>query len=270
MEYYKKENRKLWDEWTSVNSKSRLYRLDEFKKGVCKLNHLEIQEVGDVVGKSMLHLQCHFGMDSLSWVMRGANVTGVDFSKDAIDLAKTLSREMNLPAQFICSDIYDLPNSLSEKYDIVFTSYGVLTWLDDIQLWAKIVASHIKKGGFFYIAEFHPTAMIFSDQISTVDWQVEYDYFYKEPLEFDVKGSYADKEAIVRQSKSYEWQHTLGDIVTALINAGLRIEFLHEHEFAVYEMFPFLEEGPTGEWKTPDSLKKIPLMFSIKAIKESD
>lgn len=267
MDDYRKANRSLWNEWTKINSESELYRLDEFRSGENKLNQLEIDEVGDVRGKSLLHLQCHFGMDTLSWAMLGANVTGVDFSPEAIRLAKQLSVELNLPAKFVCSDLYELPDVLSEKYDIVYTSYGVLTWLPDIKKWAETVGNFVRPGGFFYIAEFHPFAMTFDDQPECEDWRMEYDYFSKEMLVFDVLGSYADRSAPMNQKKSYEWQHTLGDVISSLIQSGLTIEFLHEHAHSVYEMFPFLTRSQDGLWRIPGSMKQMPLMFSIKATK---
>lgn len=268
MDQYKKANRALWDEWTKINASSKLYRMDEFQKGINKLNPLEVEEVGDVRGRSLLHLQCHFGMDSLSWAKLGARVTGVDFSPQAIELARDLSARQQIPAEFICCDIYDLPDYLAGEFDVVFTSYGVLTWLPDINRWAEIVAQYIKPGGFFYIAEFHPFAMTLDDNSTDQQWRIGYDYFDKDVMIFDVKGSYADPTAETSQPFSYEWQHTMGDIITALIRAGLRIQFLHEYDHCVYEMFPFLIEGPDGYWHIPEGMKKMPLIFSIKAIKD--
>lgn len=269
MSDYQNENKKLWDEWTGINSSSELYQLQAFKNGQNKLNPLEISEVGDVRGKRMLHLQCHFGMDTLSWAMLGAEVTGVDFSPEAVKLAASLADELKIPAKFVCSNIYDLPSVLDDQFDIVFTSYGVLAWIPDIPQWAQLIAKFLRPGGMFYIAEFHPSGMMFDDSSSEPVWRVGYDYFNRNVMVFAVEGSYANRNAETEQRSSYEWQHTMGEIVTSLISAGLKIEFLHEHDFTVYEMFPFLETTDQKYWRIPESMKKVPLMFSIKATKDA-
>jgi 2-polyprenyl-3-methyl-5-hydroxy-6-metoxy-1,4-benzoquinol methylase len=264
MDEYSRSNRNLWNEWAHVNAASDLYRLDEFKTGVVTLNDLERSEVGDVAGKSMLHLQCHFGMDTLSWARLGAKVTGVDFSEEAIDMARQLADEMNLPARFLCSDIYALDEVLQEQFDIVYTSYGVLNWLSDIPRWAKIAADHVKPFGIFYIAEFHPFAMVMDDEADS--YCLRYPYFEKNVLSFKVQGSYADRHAKLNTMVEYGWNHTLGEIVTSLIEAGLTIEFLHEFPFSVYEQLPFLI-ADKGRWAPPEDPAMLPLMFSLRASK---
>ena len=159
--------------------------------------------MGDVAGKTLLHLQCHFGMDTLSWARLGAQVTGVDFSDEAIRLAQSLSQELNLPARFICSDLYELDSVLQEQFDVVYTSYGVLAWLPDIPSWARIAAARVKPGGFFYIAEFHPFAQVMDD--GAEEYRVFYPYFAKDVMTFEVKGSYAEREAQVESKNEYGW-----------------------------------------------------------------
>jgi SAM-dependent methyltransferase len=258
-------NRRMWNELVPVNASSKLYNLEGFKRGENKLNPLELGEVGEVKGRSLLHLQCHFGMDTLSWARLGAGVTGVDYSEEGIKLARSLSTELDIPARFLCCNLYDLPQNLTGQFDIVYTSYGVLCWLTDIPRWAQIAASYVKPGGFFYIAEFHPFAMVFDDESDELRYR--YPYFEQKALTFEVKGSYADREAEIKAERDYEWQHPLGEIVTALITAGLRIEFLHEHAFSVYEQLPFLQPDGKGYWHFPEGKQPIPLMFSLKAIK---
>jgi 2-polyprenyl-3-methyl-5-hydroxy-6-metoxy-1,4-benzoquinol methylase len=262
---YMDANKAMWDEYAAIHPGSAFYDLQGFKNGANKLNPLEREEVGDVRGKSLLHLQCHFGLDTLSWARLGASVTGVDFSPTAIRQAESLSAELHIPASFICCNLFDLPAHLHEQFDIVFTSYGVLCWLDDIQHWAQIAASYVKPGGCFYIAEFHPFALVFDDEASELRYR--YPYFLKEPLSFEIKGTYADPAAQVKASTEYEWQHTLADIVTALVDAGLHIEFLHEHPFTVYQQLPMLQADGTGYWRFPQGAQPIPLMFSLKATK---
>jgi 2-polyprenyl-3-methyl-5-hydroxy-6-metoxy-1,4-benzoquinol methylase len=264
-EMFMQENRKMWDEFVAIHARSPLYELEPFKKGVNKLNPLELSEVGEVTGKSLLHLQCHFGMDTLSWARHGATVTGMDYAEKAITLARQLAEELHIPARFICCNLYVLPQNLEEQFDVVYTSYGVLCWLNDIRRWAQIAASYVKPGGFFYISEFHPFAMVFDDEADALRYR--YPYFQEEAMSFEVKGSYADRNAKVEAFRDFEWQHTLGEIVTSLIDAGLQIEFLHEHPFTVYEQLPFLQADGKGYWHFPEGQKPIPLMFSLKAIK---
>jgi SAM-dependent methyltransferase len=156
-------NQKRWDEATDIHTAGNVYGIDEFKAGQCRLHRVEVEEVGDVTNKSLLHLQCHFGLDTLSWARRGAIVTGADFSPKGIAAARQLSEETNVPAEFICTDLYDLPNTLKKpaSFDIVFTSYGAINWLPDLARWGKIIAHYLRPSGFFYIVEAHPTATIF-------------------------------------------------------------------------------------------------------------
>jgi SAM-dependent methyltransferase len=265
MDEYRRSNRSLWNEWTHINARSTLYQLEEFKAGQNKLNPLERGELGEVAGKTLLHLQCHFGMDTLSWAMLGAQVTGIDFSDEAVALARSLSEELHIPARFICSDIYDLPQVLDETFDIVYTSYGVLSWLSDIPAWARLAARYLKPGGVFYMAEFHPFAFVFDDGAD--DLRVRYPYFETKMFEFPVQGSYADPAAQTETPTSYEWNYRLGEVLTSLIDAGLRLEFVHEHPFTVYQQLPFLVQGADGYFRQPDGRQDVPLMFSVRATK---
>jgi SAM-dependent methyltransferase len=264
----KQANLNLWNEWAAIHEKSPFYGVESFKAGKLSLHALELEEIGDVAGKSLLHLQCHFGMDSLSWARLGAAVTGVDFSDKAIEIASRLSDELKIPASFVQSDIYSLPQVLSGEFDIVFTSYGVLTWLPDIPRWAQIVAHYLTPGGTFYIVEFHPFAYVFDDESGTPELAVRYPYFGQSgPLQFADGSSYADPDAPVAQPVHYEWDHRLGEIVTALIDAGLRIEFLHEFPHSVFSQLPFMQRGEDGLYRLGEHDGMIPLMFSIRARK---
>ena len=165
MNDYVQANRKLWNEWTGLHLDSNYYDLNGFKAGKVTLGAVERREVGDVSGKSLLHLQCHLGLDALSWARLGAAVTGVDISDESIHVAQALSDEFNVPAQFICSDIYELPQVLDRQFDIVFTTCGVLTWLPDLQRWAKIITHYLKPGGMFYINEIHPIKRVLTPRL---------------------------------------------------------------------------------------------------------
>lgn len=265
MEENRPLNLDLWNEWTDINAQSALYRLEEFKHGENKLNQLEREEVGDVNGRSLLHFQCHFGMDTLSWARLGAQVTGVDFSDRAIQLARELSRETGIPGRFICCDLYDLPKHLEEQFDIIYTSYGVLTWLSDLTRWAGLIDRYLKPGGLFYIAEFHPFALMFDEDAP--EPRLLYPYFAKDVIVCPIQGSYSDKDAPMKTKESYEWQHTMGEIITVLCQAGLRIEFLHEHPFSVYQQLAFLQPNAEHNYALPPDMVDFPLMYSIRARK---
>ena len=255
-------NKTLWNAWTTINSKSTFYNLAGFKAGISSLKKIELQELSDVKNKSLLHLQCHFGLDSLSWAKEGAAVTGVDLSDVAITLAKELSSELNIPAEFICADILELPKVLNKKFDIVFTSYGVLCWLSNLNKWADIVANFLKPNGTFYIVEFHPFTNMFNK-----DWSgIEDKYFYDEnPIRLEQMGSYADKNTN-SSHVSYEWPHTIAEVITSLRQAGIIIDFLHEFPYSSYNCFPSLEETGVDEFTLKDKKNMIPLMYSIKGM----
>jgi ubiquinone/menaquinone biosynthesis C-methylase UbiE len=258
---YIEANRQLWKGWTEINRDSKMYDLEGFKAGKNKLKSIELDELEEVDGKTMLHLQCHFGLDSLSWARMGAKVTGVDFSEEAINLARSISDELNIDARFIHSELFDLPNHLDEKFDIVFTSYGVLTWLDDLKKWAELIARYLKLGGTFYIVELHP----FLSSVSDDGTKMEYPYFnIGKPLKFKAEGSYSDPNADFTHD-SYEWSHSLGEIVTSLIDAGLKLEYLHEFPYSPTNCNTFFRELEPGKFVIKDFPDKMPLTFSIKA-----
>jgi 2-polyprenyl-3-methyl-5-hydroxy-6-metoxy-1,4-benzoquinol methylase len=267
MENFMEENLKHWNEVTPIHAKSEFYDVEGFKSGRCTLMPVEREELGEVAGKTLLHLQCHFGMDTMSWARLGAKVTGVDFSEKAIDLAKSLSRELGIEAEFLCSNIYNLPRVLKKKYEIVFTSYGILCWIPDLKRWAEIIAHFLQPGGTFYIAESHPFNVVFENERNTTQLKVRYSYFHApQPTKWEGEGTYADKDARVI-NPTFEWTHPLSDIINALISAGLKIEFLHEFPYCGEDHFPFMEKGQDGWWRLKDGKETIPLMFSLKATK---
>ena len=264
---YLAANRKLWDARTPIHVASDFYDVAGFKAGRESLHAIEIEEVGDVRGSSLLHLQCHFGQDTISWARRGATVTGVDFSKKAIASAKRLAKDCDVDARFLVSDIYALDDVLDDEFDVVFTSYGVLAWLGDLTRWAEIAAAHVRRGGFFYIAEIHPMPQTFADDAD--EPLLGYPYFSTgKPIRFHEKGTYADPWADIELDEYY-WPHGLGEIVSALAATGLQIEFLHEHAMTVYPQFGYLERDDEGWWRFPATIPSVPLLFSLRARKPS-
>ncbi len=265
MDKYIKGNLEHWNELTPIHARSEFYDIEGFKKGRNTLESIELEEVGDVSGKSLLHLQCHFGMDALSWARLGAKVTGVDFSDEAISLARSLSKETGIKADFICSDIYELPKALNKKFDIAFTSYGILAWLSDLDMWAEVISHFLRPGGTFYMAEIHPFTTVFDDSKGTTELKVIQSYFHvPEPTKWQSDGSYADENAKV-SNPSYQWIHSMGDVINALIHAGLEIKFLHEFAVSCHRNYSFMEEDETGWWRVEGD--KIPLTLSLKATK---
>lgn len=268
---YFEANKELWDEFARIHyeRESEDYNVKSFLNGQSTLKSYELKEIGNVKGKSLLHLQCHFGLDTLSWAKEGALVTGIDFSSDGIRLAKLLAKQAKLEANFIESNVYDLPKVLFEKFDIVYTSIGVICWLNDLKEWAKIIANFLKKGGFFYMAESHPFSSIFDNETKDIkDLQIYYNYFHDpKPLEFIADGTYASVGVKFKPKKEYEWAHSLSEIINSLIEAGLRIEFLNEYPFTVWKQFPFAERGPDGFYRLKNQKAIIPLLFTLKAVK---
>ena len=267
------DNLRTWEAWTQIHVGSDFYDVASFRdeRDPIRLRDYEIAEVGPVAGKSLLHLQCHFGLDTLSWARLGAQVTGADFSPAAIQAATALADELQIPARFVVSSIHDLPRNLDCQFDVVYTSRGVLGWLPNIRIWADVVAHFVKPGGTFYITEIHPIAQVLDDELAATapgELRLKYPYWeHEQPLTFDVEGSYADRHAQTDGLVEHGWNHSLGEILTALIESGLTIEFLHEFDFAEWEI-PFLSQGDDRLWRLPPQAQgQLPLFFSLKATK---
>jgi SAM-dependent methyltransferase len=255
-------NKKLWNERVESHKHSKFYNVKSFRAGKTSLNTTEIQEIGDVTGKKILHLQCHFGMDTISFSRMGATATGVDFSEIAIEEARHLAEEQETNTKFIVSNVYDLKENLGQKFDIVYTSYGTVGWLPDLDRWADIVSHCLVKGGFFYMIDFHPVLWMFD----TLNFDIKYSYFNTGPIKEEVKGSYADRSN-EQVAIEYGWNHSLGEIINALIGSGLKIEFVNEFPYSSYNVFHDMEQGKHGQWRFRQFGNKMPMMYSIKAVK---
>ena len=265
-------NRTLWEAWTAVHAEGDFYDLAGFRAGGVRLRDEEIAAVGDVRDRSLLHLQCHFGIDTLSWARLGATVTGADFSPAAIHLARELAADLGFPdARFVESNLYDLPANLEGTFDVVYTSRGVLGWLPDIAGWARVVAHFVAPGGIFYISEIHPVAQAFENEgVEPGELRLAYPYWeHRDPLVFEVKGSYADPTADVGEQREHGWDHGLGEIVTALIDAGLTLEWLRESPVLDWGADFLVETEPgSGRYQLPPGTAgELPLMFSLLARK---
>ncbi len=263
-------NRTWWDERVPIHVGSTFYDVEGFRAGGSTLRAFELEEVGDVAGKRVAHLQCHFGLDSLSWARAGASVAGLDFSGPAVEAANSLAAETGLDARFVQADVYDAAEALGgELFDVVYTGLGALNWLPDLPRWAEVVASLIDEGGFLYLSEFHPFTWVFAD----TDLSVDLGYFHDpEGISFDddEQGSYAEIELPTRNNATREWAHPLADVVSAVLGAGLRLELLHEHDYTLFPRFPHLELDTETlsagvVYRQPDGEPKLPLMYSLRA-----
>lgn len=250
------ENRASWDHRVNLHVNSDFYDLGSFRDGKCSLNSIELEGVGEVKGKSLLHLQCHFGQDTLSWARRGAQVTGIDLSPRAIEVAKKLADELSIEARFLESNVLEL--DLNEKFDIVYTSYGVLGWLPDLDRWAKVVADCLAPGGFLYLAEFHPTLLLFDFDSQ----QLGYEYFYRGYSE-TTTGTYADREDKTVRIEHF-WSHPLESVLGSLLNHGLVLEDFREFDYSPYDCFPNMKQVESGRFRFETPVV-LPHVFSVKA-----
>lgn len=262
MKDYININKTAWNNKVGSHLKSDFYNLEGFKKGESSLKSIEQELLEDVSGKSILHLQCHFGQDTLSLARMGAQVTGVDLSDKAIDAAKNLAEEINLNAEFVCCDLYELPNHLNKTYDIVFSSYGTIGWLPDLDKWANIVSKYLKPGGTFVFVEFHPVVWMFDDDFNTI----AYNYDNKETISGQETGTYADTSSTA-QHNYVCWNHGLAEVLQALINHRLELKQFKEFDYSPYKCFNHTEEYSPGKYRIKHLENKIPMVYALKAIK---
>ena len=264
---YIEANRRNWDDRVAIHVASRFYDVASFKDGRSTLLPIEREEVGDVRGKTLLHLQCHFGMDTLSWAREGAFVTGVDFSPEAIRTAQGLAQELRIDARFIESDVYRLREVLSGTFDIVFASYGVLCWLPDLPAWFEIAAGFLRPGGFLYIIDGHPVAEMLEEGSEAQGFKFVFPYTGSEPVASESDRTYTDQQGSVGHGLSYTFSHGLGEIIMAALQAGLRLEFLHEFTSGFFPRHPSMRQRPDGYYELPENPLQLPFMFSLKARK---
>ncbi|RCH67536.1 class I SAM-dependent methyltransferase [Streptomyces sp. SDr-06] len=259
-------NRELWERWTGFHVASDHYDVKGFLAGRGTLQPFEADEVGEVAGRSLIHLQCHFGLDTLSWARRGARVTGVDFSPRAIARAGELARATAVPAEFLCSEVYGLPAELDGRFDIVYVSFGSVVWLPDIARWARAAARLLAPGGVLYVAEYHPVLHTLDFDDATREPVLRYPYFDRaQPIAHELRGTYADSADDVTES-GYTWAHSLGAIVTSVLDAGLRLDFLHEFPSVWFPVLPYLERRADGRYWLPERVEgELPLLFSLRA-----
>lgn len=259
---YLELNRKSWDARTIVHVESEFYAQNDFLKGKNSLNEIELNLLNDVNGKKILHLQCHFGQDTLSLARMGAKVTGVDFSALAIRQAEMMAEQLRLEARFICCDVYDLPNHLDEQFDIVFTTYGTIGWLPDIHKWASLISHFLKPTGQLVFAEFHPAMWMFDNDFETV----AYRYFQDEAIIEVESGTYADKKADI-EIQSVTWNHSLSEVLQSLLKAGLKLDSFEEFDYSPYNCLNGMIEVMPNRYQIEKMGNKLPLVYALKMTK---
>jgi SAM-dependent methyltransferase len=263
-------NRAHWDEKVALHLGPRGYNLTSLRAGHGRFNAIEEAELWPVAGSRILHLQCHFGADSLKLAQRGATVVGLDFSAPAIEAARRLASELGLAdrARFVHADLYDAAAAIPERatFDMVYVTWGAIIWLPDIYRWAQIVCDFLKPGGSLYLAEAHPAAMVFDDTAKLPDGRPGYfaPYFSREPVVMEEAHDYIDETATAVNATTYTWVHPLAEIISALLEAGMTLDWLHEHDAVTWHMFDVLVQGADGLWRWPDK-PWLPLAFSLRA-----
>ncbi|MDN3492892.1 class I SAM-dependent methyltransferase [Winogradskyella bathintestinalis] len=261
---YFEVNKDTWNKKVEIHVQSEMYNLEDFNAGKSSLMPYELRALGTVKNKSLLHLQCHFGQDTLSWSRLGAKCVGVDISDEGIKLAKQLNEKLNLDAKFVCCNVLDTSKHICKTFDIVFTSYGTIGWLPDLKPWAKMIAERLKTGGTFYIVEFHPIVWMFNYEKAKAE--MKYHYNQEEVIYDEYEGTYANQDSKM-VSKEYGWNHGLSEVINSLIEAGLEIDYLNEYDESPYDIFPNLNKTEAGMYKQENQL--FPLIFELKATKKS-
>jgi len=256
-------NQQSWNNRTDSHLDSEFYDVAGFLKGNSSLNSIELNLLGDVTSKNILHLQCHFGQDTISLQRLGANTTGVDLSDKSIARAKELAEKTKANASFICCDIYDLPNHLNEQFDLVFTSYGTIGWLPDLDKWARVVSRFLKPGGKFVFVEFHPVVWMFDDHFE----KVGYNYFNTGPIVETESGTYADRNAAIKQ-EYVMWNHGMSEVVNSLVKSGIELNSLDEFDYSPYNCFKDTVEFEPKKFRIKHLDNKIPMVYAIVGTKK--
>jgi SAM-dependent methyltransferase len=262
---YLEINKQSWNSRTEHHIKSDFYDVKGFLKGNSSLNSIELNLLGNISGKKILHLQCHFGQDTISLGRLGAIATGIDLSDNAINEANILTEKAGIETTFICSDVYDLPNHLNEQFDIVYTSYGTIGWLPDLDKWAKVISHFLKPEGKFIFVEFHPVVWMFDDNFKDIG----YNYFNTGEIVEISEGTYAEKEADIR-GEYVMWNHGIAEVLNSLISNNLELNSIEEYDYSPYNCFNETIEFEPKKFRIKHLDNKIPMVYSLVAIKKNE
>ncbi|MCH7373592.1 class I SAM-dependent methyltransferase [Aeromonas sp. MR16] len=268
---YDTKNILFWDELADIHSGVSDYDLSHFHPHKHNLREIELNLLGDIAGKKVLHLQCHVGFDSFALEMLGAEVTAIDYSASAIEIANRIKDSFNLKTNFHCANVCDLSSLDLGEFDIVFTSYGVLVWLRDLKSWAISIATHLKEDGLFCIVDEHPFARVFSNpNKDNVRFNSGYLHTYgmgEQPFKANYKYSYASDEKELDHQEQYVWSHSISELINSLVGAGLNVVDFSEYEKTFYRAFSDLVINNDKWWVFEDGSYSIPLTFSLCAKK---
>lgn len=260
---YIKINKQTWNNKVPVHLESEFYNQKAFLEGKNSLPDIDLELLGNINGKSVLHLQCHFGQDSISMARMGAKVTGIDLSDKAIEEAQKINAALNLDAKFICCNVYDTLEYVKEQLDIVYTSYGVIGWLPDLDKWANVISKSLKPGGKLIFVEFHPVVWMFDDNFN----EIKYHYHNEKTITETYTGTYANKEAEI-QTDYVGWNHSLSEVISNLLKHGLKIQHFKEYDYSPYNCFNQTEEFEKGKFRIKHLENKIPMLYSLTALKK--
>ena len=272
MEDYRQLNRANWDERAPAHAASPDYDLDRFEdpEFISGVVRFDLPRLGDIAGLRGVHLQCHIGTDTISLVRLGARMTGLDFSPAALVEARRLASRAGAAVDYVEAEVYDAVEILGPgSYDFVFTGIGALCWLPDIRRWAGVVAGLLRPGGRLFLREGHPVLWALADARPDHLLALEFPYFQRdEPIVWDEAGSYVATDAAFTHTRTHTWSHGLGEVVTALFDAGMQITALVEHDSVPWEALPGqMEHLPGGEWRVADRPWRLPHTYTLQAIK---
>jgi len=265
------DNRLRWDDAVPHHVRSAFYDMRGFLEGACTLRPFELEELGEVEGLRLLHLMCHMGQDTLSWARRGARVTGLDFSGEALRVARMLAERLEIDARFVQAEVTRAAEALDgERFDRVYSSWGVLTWIPDLGAWARQIHALLVPGGVFYLAEVHPVAWLFDAQGAKERRGLERTHGYfgsGRAHSVEAGGSYAAPDVQLEHVTQHFWTYELGAVISALVGAGLQLRWLREHDVAESRILPELVQGDDGLWRLPPDEPSLPLSFSLQAVR---
>lgn len=267
MDPYFEQNRRNWNDRAAIHRRDEAggYRVAPFLAGADNLHDIEDRELGDVKGKRIAHLQCHIGIDTLCLARRGASCVGLDFSPAAIAAARELQAKTGLDAKFVEGDVYNARSLIEGDFDLVYSTWGTIGWLPDVARWGKVAASLLKPGGALYLLDGHPSLLTLDekDLRPAYDWRTP----IAKPLTMSEETTYTGDTAKIAHPVTHEWLHPLSDVINAAIGAGLRLDYLHEHEELAWQFAPLMvpKEGKRRMWVLPEGFPRLPLAYSIRA-----
>ncbi|NQW18080.1 MAG: class I SAM-dependent methyltransferase [Chloroflexi bacterium] len=273
MDDYISTNRANWDDRVPVHlSSKQAYNVDAFVADpsmISRTARFDGERLPDLSGKRVIHLMCHLGLDTLSFARLGAEVTGLDFSGESIEVARDAASRAEVDAEFVQSDVYSAREAVEGEFDIVYMSFGVLNWLPDMVRLGGVASSLLKPGGLFHLTEHHPFAMTLNIPSDSDELLIASDYFgTKEPEMKVSEDSYVTGEGKIAHSTTYQWQHSLSDVVTGVISSGLRLTMLQEFQFGVFPTGQPLSRREDGWWHYAKRPEFAPLMFTVQAVRD--